>query len=143
TLLFVYAGIAAVVIPLTRYHISRTGEIKSRLQLLVRELVGKGRTIYDLGAEEVWMARHVSLIDAFARQNYRAQLFNNFLQNLAQTLVGVAGAVTMGLGTLAVMSGALSLGALIGVMTLVWRVVAPLQTSFLSLTRLAQATQTF
>jgi len=143
TLLVVYAGIAAVVIPLTRYHVSRTGEIKSRLQLLVRELVGKGRTICDLGAEEVWVARHVSLVDAFARQNYRAQLFNNFLQNLAQTLVGVAGAVTMGLGTLAVMSGALSLGALIGVMTLVWRVVAPLQTSFLSLTRLAQATQTF
>ena len=143
TLLLVFAGIATVVIPLTRYHVSRTGEIKNRLQLLVRELVGKGRTICDLGAEEVWVARHVSLVDAFARHNYRAQLFNHFLQNLAQTLVGIAGAATIGLGTLAVMSGALSLGALIGVMTLVWRVVAPLQTSFLSLTRLAQATQTF
>jgi ABC-type bacteriocin/lantibiotic exporter with double-glycine peptidase domain len=143
TLLLVFGVLLAIVIPLTRYHVTRTGEAKNRLQLLVRELIAKRRAICDLNAEQIWVGRHNTLVEAFARRNYRAQLFNNFVQSFAQTLVGLAGAVTLGLGTMSVMAGTLSLGALIGVMTLVWRVLAPLQTTFLSLTRLAQATQTF
>ena len=42
------------------------------------------------------------------------------------------------LGTLQVLNGAMTVGALIAAMALVWRVLSPLQVGFLSLTRLEQ-----
>jgi len=57
--------------------------------------------------------------------------------------VNVAGVGTLALGSIWVMNGSMSQGALISAMTLVWRVLSPLQQSFLSLSRLQQSASTF
>jgi ABC-type bacteriocin/lantibiotic exporter with double-glycine peptidase domain len=58
-------------------------------------------------------------------------------------LVSVAGIATLGLGALQVISGSMTSGALIGTMALIWRVLAPVQSTYLSLPRIEQAMQTF
>jgi ABC-type bacteriocin/lantibiotic exporter with double-glycine peptidase domain len=133
----------AVTIPLTRRRLARTSEAKTHLQLLLLELIGKRSAIRHVNAEHVWIARYDALANRFAGQNYQAQLYDGFVQNLARSLVNLAGIGTLGLGTLMVMSGTMSAGALIAVMALVWRILSPLQTTFLTLTRLEQAILTF
>lgn len=142
-LLAVYAVMLAVTIPLTRRYLTQTSEAKTRLQHLLLELIGKRTEIRNVNAERIWIARYDELANKFARRNYQAQLYDGFVQNLAQSLVSLAGIGTLGFGTLMVMSGAMSPGALIAVMALVWRVLSPLQTTFLTLTRLEQAILTF
>jgi ATP-binding cassette, subfamily C, bacterial LapB len=138
-----YAVLAAATIPIISKQLSKTGEAKGRLQQLLLELIGKGKAIRNVNAENVWIARHQLLADVFARLNYKSQLLDGFIQSLSQALVTLSGILTLGFGTSLVLSGAMTTGALIGVMTLVWRVLSPLQSTFLALTRLEQAIQAF
>jgi ATP-binding cassette, subfamily C, bacterial LapB len=138
-----YAIMALVTIPLSRRHLARTSEAKIRLQNLLVELVRKRQAIRDLHAEQIWIARHDALANLFARRSYSEQLVDGFVQTLAQSLVTVAGICTLGVGTLMVIAGSLSIGGLIGAMVLVWRILSPLQGLFFALTRLQQTIQTF
>ncbi len=143
SLIAVYAVLSAITIPVTRNYVNAISAIKQRRYLLLHEIVGKRRTIRALSAEQIWIARHRDLVATIARLNYRAQRFNNLVQNLGEILVSIAGIATLGLGALQVINGAMTSGALIGTMALVWRVLSPLQSTYLSLPRLEQALQTF
>jgi ATP-binding cassette subfamily C protein LapB len=143
SLLVVFGVMLAITMPLTRRYVAQGGDAKANLEHLLFELIGKRTTIRDLNAEGTWIARHDELAEVSAHRNYRTQLFNGFIQNLAQCLVSLAGVGTLGFGAVLVMSGAMSTGALIGVMALVWCVLSPLQATFLTLSRLEQAIQTF
>jgi ATP-binding cassette subfamily C protein LapB len=139
----VYAALATVTIAVARSYVRAISVIRQRRHLLLHEIVRKRRAIRALNAEQIWIARHRDMAEEIARLNYRAQRFNNFVHNLGELLVSVAGIATLGFGALRVTNGAMTSGALIGSMALVWRVLSPLQSTYLSLPRLEQALQTF
>jgi ATP-binding cassette subfamily C protein LapB len=143
SLVAVYAALAAITIPIARSYVRAISVIRQRRHLLLHEIVNKRRAIRALNAEQIWIARHRGLAEAIARLNYRAQRFNNLVQNLGEMLVSIAGIATLGFGALRVTNGTMTSGALIGTMALVWRVLSPLQSTYLSLPRLEQALQTF
>jgi len=143
SLIILYTALSAVTIPMTRNYVVAVGTTKQRVDLLLHEIFAKRRAIRALGAEEIWIARHRECVEILTRQNYQAQRFNHIVQNLGQTLVSIAGIATLALGTLRVNGGSMTSGALIGVMALVWRVLSPLQSTYLSVPRLVQAIQTF
>jgi len=68
---------------------------------------------------------------------------NLFVMTLTQALIAMGGALTLYFGALQVIDGAMSVGALIATMALVWRAMAPLQASFLSLSRISQVSHAF
>ncbi|MBV9458554.1 MAG: ATP-binding cassette domain-containing protein, partial [Bradyrhizobium sp.] len=142
-LILTYAALAAIMIPIARNYAREIGSAKQRRQLLLQELFSKRRAIRALSAENVWIARHQGLTALIARLSHRARRFNNGQQYLGEMLVSVAGIVTLGLGALHVTNGSMSSGALIGTMALIWRVLAPVQSTYLSLPRIDQAVQTF
>ncbi|KAA5599002.1 peptidase domain-containing ABC transporter [Blastochloris sulfoviridis] len=143
SLLVVFALMSAVTLPLLKHRTNAAGDVRQRLQLLLREILGKRQAIRDLNAESIWIARHRDLLVEWARKNRRLQFLNSVLQNLAQALASLAGVATLLFGTLSVMNGTMSPGALVGAMALVWRVMSPLQTTFLFSSRLEQALQTY
>jgi ATP-binding cassette, subfamily C, bacterial LapB len=143
SLIAVYAALAAVTIPMTRSYVRETSSAKQRRHLLLQELFSKRRVIRALSAEEIWIARHQYLSGLISRLSNRARRFNNIQQYLGEMLVSVAGIATLGLGALHVSNGSMTSGALIGTMALIWRVLAPVQSTYLSLPRIEQAMQTF
>ncbi len=143
SLIAVYAALAAVTIPMTRSYVREISSTKQRRHLLLQELFSKRRVIRALSAEEIWIARHRYLSGLISRLSNRARRFNNIQQYLGEMLVSVAGIATLGLGALHVSNGSMTSGALIGTMALIWRVLAPVQSTYLSLPRIEQAMQTF
>jgi ATP-binding cassette subfamily C protein LapB len=143
TLSIIYIVLSVTTLPIVRRYGNAAGAAKQRLQLLLLEIVGKRRSIRSLNAEEAWVTRHRECVNEAAKKNQSAQFLNSIVQNVAQTLVSISGAATLGLGTLMVINNTMSLGALVGVMALVWRVLAPLQSTYLSVTRLEQSFETF
>jgi ATP-binding cassette subfamily C protein LapB len=143
SLIVVYAALAAITIPMTRKNVREISAAKQRRHLLLQELFSKRRAIRSLSAEHIWIARHQNLAALIARLSHRAHRFNNVQQNLGEMLVSVAGILTLGLGALQVTNGSMTSGALIGTMALIWRVLAPVQSTYLSLPRIEQAIQTF
>jgi ABC-type bacteriocin/lantibiotic exporter with double-glycine peptidase domain len=128
---------------MTRDYVRQIGAAKQRRQLLLQELFSKRAAIRALSAEEIWISRHQYLSSVVARLSHRARKFNNIQQYLGELLVSLAGITTLGLGALHVSNGSMTSGALIGTMALIWRVLAPVQSTYLSLPRIEQAIQTF
>jgi ATP-binding cassette, subfamily C, bacterial LapB len=143
SLIGIYIGLSAITVPITRKFSRAIGFAKQRRNILLREIFTKRRAIRALSAEDVWIARHQDLVDLIADQSHRAHRFNSTVQNLGELLVSIGGVATLGLGALSVTRGSMTSGALIGTMALVWRVMSPLQSTYLSLPRIAQAVQTF
>jgi ATP-binding cassette, subfamily C, bacterial LapB len=143
SLVVVYAALAVITIAVARSYVRAISAVKQRCQLLLHEIVTKRRAIRALNAEQIWIARHHDLVEDIARLSYGSQRFNNFAQNLGELLVSIAGIATLGFGAARVINSTMTPGALIGTMALVWRVLSPLQSTYLSLPRLEQAFQTF
>jgi len=143
SLIAVYGALSAITIPATRSYMRAISGIRQRRHLLLLEIVNKRRAIRAVNAQRIWIARHRDLAETIARLSHRAQRFNNIMQNLGEMLVSIAGVATLGFGALQVINGSMTAGALIGTMALVWRVLSPLQSTYLSLPRLEQALQTF
>jgi len=143
SLIAIYAALAAITIPVTRNYVREIGVAKQRRHLLLQELFSKRRAIRALSAEDVWITRHQHLARVVSSLSNRARQFSNIQQNLGEMLVSVAGIATLGLGALQVSSGSMTSGALIGTMALIWRVLAPVQSTYLALPRIEQAMQTF
>ena len=142
-LIAVYAIMAAITIPLTGHHVSGTGEVRNKQQSFLIELISRHRTIRGNGAEEVWLQRFRQMSGDLVIRHFRSQQLNIVIQTLSQSLVTLSGVATLWIGTLLVLQEAMSLGALIAVMALVWRVLAPINSAFLSLNRMSQVVQTF
>ena len=143
SLIAIYAALAAITIPITRNYVREISSAKQRRHLLLQELFSKRRAIRALSAEEIWITRHQHLAGLISRLSHRTRRFHNIQQNLGEMLVSVAGIATLGLGALKVSNGSMTSGALIGTMALIWRVLAPVQSTYLSLPRIEQAIQTF
>jgi ATP-binding cassette, subfamily C, bacterial LapB len=143
SLITVYVALSAITIPITRSYVRAISFAKQRRNILLHEIFTKRRAIRSLSAEHIWIARHRDLTELISDQSHRAHRFNSAVQNMGEVLVSIAGIVTLGLGALSVSKGSMTSGALIGTMALVWRVLSPLQSTYLSLPRLEQALQTF
>lgn len=137
-LVIIYSCMAVVTVPLTRTHISYAGEARSNIRDFLMEMTNRYRGIRDNGGEEIWQKRFGDLSTSFLLRQSQAQRTNFIIQTIAQALVMVAGAGTVGIGTLMVMNDQLSAGALIAAMALVWRILSPMQAAFLSLNHVGQ-----
>jgi ATP-binding cassette, subfamily C, bacterial LapB len=143
SLIAVYLAISAITVPISRNYVRAISFAKQRRNILLHEIFTKRRAIRAISAEDIWIARHRDLVELISDQTHRAHRFNHIVQNIGEMLVSVAGVATLGLGALSVNMGTMTSGALIGTMALVWRVLSPLQSTYLSLPRIAQALQTF
>lgn len=120
------------------HAIAKSGALRNQAQMLRLEILQRRRTIYDLGVEDIWLRRFAAASVKAQQQKFRTQFLDNALHTTAQSMMSVAGAITLGAGALLVMHDKLTVGALIGVMIVVWRVLTPIQITVLSLSRIDQ-----
>ncbi len=130
-------GLTGVVVnPTLTKQMQNMGDWKGKSDSLLVEICTRLNLIRADNAEDVWLNRASESYRKYLVSKFQNQQFNNNLQVIAQAGVSISGAAVLGLGSVEVMNGSLSLGALIAIMAVVWRVVGPIQTVFLSLHRL-------
>ena len=138
TLVGLYAILAMVTIPIAKRQTMQSGDAKSKKQNIMMELFLMHREIKNVGGEAIWQKRYEDAAASFAALDFRAQHFSRQVQTISQALSMGAGITTLGAGTIMVMEGDLGVGGLIAIMALIWRVLAPLQNAFLSLSRVGK-----
>jgi ATP-binding cassette subfamily C protein LapB len=126
-------------IPSARRHAAASGELRAESQRFLMEFADNIDVIRRSGAEQVWLDRYRTLTEGSLRHGAAAHRTSVMEQTLSQSLVLVTGAAIIGCGAYLVMEGAFTAGALFALMALVWRVLAPIQTAFLHLGRISQA----
>ncbi len=134
----VFAIVAAVAYPALRRANRIAGGAVSRRNEFLMETVANLRAVKEAGADDVWAQRHRELSATAAQAQHRVARTNAVLQSVSHLLMLLAGIAALGLGAQRVMQGNMSAGALIAAMALTWRVVSPLQSGLLSLSRFHQ-----
>lgn len=137
-LVCVFALTGAFVVPAMRRSVAESGEARATRQNFLIELLSNLRTVKTAAAEAVWSQRYRDISARSAMAGFRTTQISVLVQTLAQLFMLGAGIATIGMGTLLVLKGDITIGALVACMALVWRVLSPLQIGFLSLTRLEQ-----
>jgi ATP-binding cassette, subfamily C, bacterial LapB len=138
----VIALISALTTAVGTLQTSMTGANKLRADALLFELMDKLRTIRNVSAESISLARYASSLAAYQRSRFDSLQRGSNLHTVANGLVALAGIVTLSVGALRVMDDAMSLGQLIAAMIIVWRVLIPVQIVSLNLSRLKQTLAT-
>jgi ATP-binding cassette, subfamily C, bacterial LapB len=141
TLMLTFLLFGLVMAPIVKGANDHSMEIRNKRQNYLLELVTKQRTIKQCAAENTWRSRFNNISESAAIAHSKTARINMFIQTVAQTLMTIAGVATLAIGTLQAMEGDLTVGALIATMAFVWRVLGPIQSIFLSFSRINQVTQ--
>ena len=134
----VYVLFGLIWLPSLNSKIYRSGKARTDKQrVLIQTLEGR-REIKAIGGESVWWERFREISGEAVMANYHTLLSSGIMNAVAQGVMTLSGIAVLGLGTLRVMEGSMSIGALIATMALVWRVLSPLQNAFLSYSKFQQ-----
>ncbi len=127
-----------IITPLLRNSVSKAARASSRKQELVVETLSGMRAVKYCGAEHKWMERFREHSATAALNSFYTAQLSALMQTVSHVLMISAGLGTIIFGVFRVLNGDMTVGGLVASMILVWRVLAPLQTGFVSLTRLTQ-----
>jgi ATP-binding cassette subfamily C protein/ATP-binding cassette subfamily C protein LapB len=134
-LVVIFAITARLIFPTLRAATASSGRVRAQRHGFLVEMVGGLRAIRQTGVEATWLERYRDLSAECATSQDHAQQWSLFTHTLSQILVLAAGVATLAFGIMRVLSGAMTVGALVATMAIVWRVLAPLQLGLVLLPR--------
>lgn len=130
-----YVAIGILWQPSVNRKVLRAGKARTDKQRILMQSLSGRREIKDIGGETVWWERFRETSGEAVMANYRTYISSGIMASVAQGMMTISGVAVIGFGTLAVMEGTMTIGALIATMALVWRVLTPLQSAFLSFSK--------
>jgi len=133
-----YGILALIFTPLIRSSVGKTAKSAAAKQELVIEVLGGMRAVKYSGAESTWLDRYRKLSAKSSLNGFYTSQYSSVVQTLSQVLMVTAGVGTIVFGVFRILNGDMSIGGLVASMMLVWRVLGPLQTAFISMTRITQ-----
>lgn len=125
-------------IPATNRRVQRSGRARTDKQRILMQTLGGRNEIKAIGGETVWWERFREVSGEAVMANHRTLIASGIMTSVVQGITTLAGVAVIGLGTLSVIAGEMTIGALIATLALIWRVLTPLQNAFLSFPKLQQ-----
>lgn len=135
-MIVIYIAFGSFWFPHVRAKVLRSGIARNNKQRILMQSMEGRQEIKAIGGESVWWERFREISGEAVTANHHTFLANGVMQSLSQGLMTLSGVAVVGLGANQVMAGDLTIGALIATMALVWRVLSPIQTTFLSFSKL-------
>ena len=142
-LIAVYAIAAYFFVPVLKRQNETATRTRAEQYQTLLDTVTNLRVLRGYGCESVWLERLQRKTDAMAAAKRRANYSKRLLTTLSAAAIPVAGGLTVLFGAALVIEGMLTTGALIGSMILIWRVLAPIQQSFIMLSSYSEMAQVF
>lgn len=137
--LFAFFALAAVILnPLVRKSVAASSRAAGARQDFQVEMLSKLRTIKYSRADETWFDRYREHSAEAATAHFRTAAITAMVQTVGHVLMMCAGIATLAFGVGQVLDRDMTVGALIACMALVWRVLSPMHTCFLTFIRLEQ-----
>jgi ATP-binding cassette subfamily C protein/ATP-binding cassette subfamily C protein LapB len=124
--------------PFQREAVQRAAASQAARHGLTVEIVSHLQTIKQSGSGAIWLERYRAASAAAAVDSRGMQAISGLLNTVSQTLMMLTGAIVLTWGALRIISGDMSVGALVATMALSWRVLAPLQLGLMALSRVGQ-----
>ncbi len=121
--------------------IKRAGQARTARQRMLMDTFLGLRELKALGAERAWIENFREVSGQAMSGCYKTAMKHSVINSVSQSLMSLAGIAVLTIGTLKVMNGDITIGVLIAVMALLWRVLSPLQGICLSILQIDQVVQ--
>ncbi|MCB1827818.1 MAG: ATP-binding cassette domain-containing protein, partial [Coxiellaceae bacterium] len=119
-------------------RIAQSGVAGSRFQEFILEAVKNVKTLKELTVERTWERRFREYSAELNLSTIRMSLLNGVAHAVADFMMIASGMAILAFGAIKVINQSMTVGGMIAVMILIWRVLAPLKTIFNSMPRLQQ-----
>ncbi|MCF8473817.1 MAG: peptidase domain-containing ABC transporter [Emcibacter sp.] len=134
----IFGLVAFIMLPAMKRNVAISSRQKAERHGFLVESMSNLRTIKQTASEKTWLDRFRHLSADSAYSYFRTSQTALLMQSLANAIMMASGVATIGFGVLRIIDGDMTVGALIACMALVWRVLSPLQSLFLTMVRLEQ-----
>ena len=118
--------------------VNRSSRAKVAQQRFQTQTLDGRNEIAAAQAQTVWMEKYRRLTAESSQANYQASANASRMSSFAQAIAALANVAVLLVGVFMIMAGDLSIGALIGVMIIIGKVLGMMQQVFLNETRLRQ-----
>ena len=125
-----FALLGFLMFPRMKRAVRESGRIRSERHAFLVEMLSEMRAIKQTGSEAVWAQRYRDLSAAAASGGFATAMATAVIENISQMLMTLAGASVLVVGAVLAADGELSIGALIAIMALIWRILGPIKTGF-------------
>ncbi|MEM7541480.1 MAG: peptidase domain-containing ABC transporter [Pseudomonadota bacterium] len=130
-----YFSFGLLWLPQMRRHLRQAARSRTARDQILMETFSGLRELKALGAESQWLDRFKECGAQSIVATRRASVDHAILSSVTSAMILISGTAILGFGTLQVIAGNMSVGALIAVMALSWRAQTPLQSLLLALAR--------
>ncbi len=137
----VYIVLSVVWYPGLSKDLKYAGQARTARQRLLMDTFSGLRELKALGAEGAWKEIFREVSGQAMLASYKTSMKHSVINSVSQSLMSLAGIAVLTIGTLKVMNGEITIGILIAVMALLWRVLSPLQGICLSVLQIDQVAQ--
>lgn len=137
-LLVCLGGVGAVLVPLLRKYTSNAGRLQAKRQAFLTESFTNIPVIQSGHGAEIWCDRYRELSGKAILANFFVSQISGVLSAFAQVLTMAASVGVMAMTAKGVLAGTQSAGSVVAAMMLTWRILAPIQTTFLGITKMVQ-----
>ena len=120
----------------SRERVAEVSRMASRRTEFITEMVGKMRVIRECGAQRIWLERFRDVSADASMAAYNAEKLSSMLVGISYFVMMFAALTIVSLTAPFVMDGHFGAGVLIASMMLMWRVLSPVQTLFVNMTRI-------
>ncbi|TXG81551.1 MAG: ATP-binding cassette domain-containing protein [Sphingomonadales bacterium] len=138
-MLVLYVVLGLAIDPALKRHVKRSSRARAERHEFLIDMFRNTRAIKQLSAESMWLERYREISAAMSHSHFEVTRLTQLLQTLAQAIMVASGVGAVAWSVERVVTGAMTMGGMIAVMSLVWRLLSPMQSLFLALTRLEQA----
>jgi len=133
-----YLGLALLLLPSSRQLKKEASAASGRRDDVMVETLLTRKSIKDTAAEGIWLERYRLASAEASRQRQRTENHETMMDALCHMIQMLSGLAILAWGTVLVINGAISIGALIATMILSWKMLAPIQSGFLAYTKFDQ-----
>ncbi len=141
TMVILYALLSVLWYPGLSRELKHAASARTARQRMLMDTFLGVRELKALGAEGAWKENFREVSGQAMTATYHTSLKHSIINSISQSLMTIAGIAVLTIGTLKVMNGEITIGILIAVMALLWRVLSPLQGICLSMLQIDQVSQ--
>jgi ATP-binding cassette subfamily C protein LapB len=132
-LIFVFVVLAIIMFPIIRQATHKMSSASMERRKFLLEGASNLTTIKHLAAETTWVERFQDVSASLSITQKHSELLSSLAINLSQAIMKIAGLSAIIWGAVRVTDNLMTVGALIAVVLLIWRILSPLQSAFMIL----------
>lgn len=143
TMMAIFIVLFFIAKPKIAYHIQRAARKGSELQEFLLEAISNMKALKYTAAEDKWVKRYRDLSADSSIASLELTMMSQVNNAVSNAIMIAAGMAILSFGAIKIIHGNMSVGAMVAIMILIWRILGPIKTMYNTLPRLIQIWSSF